>query len=146
MYVADDVILTRQDLETQVQSWTIEINEASLIKMDTFRWLSYRLQSYGSVYGDVRSRIKMTWMRFRAVIPIICEKTMPIRLKSKTYRKLKRSVALYGQKQCGRPKLRWLDIINADLRSRNLNRQETQNLKKWHALSHKAEPTPMGRH
>lgn len=253
---ADDVLLaaeTRNDLEAQVQTWyerlqrfglrlnihkseyletipsdgSIEINGAPLPKVDTFRYLGSRLQSNGYVNEDVQARIRATWMRFRDVTGVLCDKKMPIRLKSKIYRTMVRPVALYGTecwpaprsaehslhvmemrilrrsldismldhihnttirqlagvtpinekmqewrlrwyghivraspnsvigstyhlnvdgpRQRGRPKLRWLDTINADLRSRHLNQQQALDRNKWRKLIQKADPVPGNR-
>ena len=121
---ADDVMLaadSRKDLETQVQTWhdrlqgfglrlnihkteyletipspgTIGINGAPLTKVNTFRYLGSRLNGDSSVNEDVRARINATWMRFRDVTGVLCDKKMPIRLKSKIYRTMVKPVALY---------------------------------------------------
>ena len=123
---ADDVMLaseTRNELEQQVNRWktrldeygmrlnltkteylecglqvdgTIKVNGVQLGKTTEFRYLGSRLVSDGDSIPDARARVNATWMKWRQVTGILCDRKMPLHLKSKIYRTVVRPVALYG--------------------------------------------------
>jgi hypothetical protein len=122
---ADDVALmapTRQELELDVQRWkdrlqqyglrlnikkteymevghqtpgTINAGEP-LEKTTCFRYLGSRLAAEGGTQEDVTARINAAWMKWREITGVLCDKKMPLHLKSKVYRTVVRPVALYG--------------------------------------------------
>jgi hypothetical protein len=248
---ADDVMVaakTRDELQRRVQTWcdrlgqyglrlniakteymethqtagTIQINGEDLTKTDLFRYLGSHLQSDSKLEGDVRARVNATWMRWREVTGVLCDRKMPTRLKSRIYRTVVRPVALYatecwpttgaaerrlhamemrmvrwvmgislldhvtndmirrqfgiapinekmregrlrwfghveraapgtvagianhlevdGRRPRGRPKQRWRDTINADLKSSNLRHEDAQDRAKWRRAIRRADP------
>ncbi|EYC04720.1 hypothetical protein Y032_0086g1952 [Ancylostoma ceylanicum] len=120
---ADDVMLAaemREDLQAEVQLWkdrlqryglrlniekteymecgpriedgTICVNGNDLKKDECFKYLGSRIASTDDTLG----RANAAWMKWRTTTGILCDKKMPIRLKSKVYRTVMRPIALYG--------------------------------------------------
>lgn len=252
---ADDVLLaakTKDELQQRVQTWSdrfsqfglrlnitkteymetvpspdsIKVNDEDLTKTSMFRYLGSHLQSNGDIDGDVRARVNGAWMRWREVTGVLCDRKMPIRLKSKIYRTVVRPVALYGteswpttrtteqrlhamemrmvrwimgislldhmtndtlrrrfgiapidekmregrlrwfghvtraapgtvasvaysldvggQRPRGRPKQRWQDTINADMKTSNLHPRDALDRAKWRVLIQRADPAMVG--
>ena len=250
---ADDVELaatTREELQDQVKAWndrpsqfglrlntakteymetglsnsTIHVNDQELTKVNCFRYLGSRLQNTGGIDLEVHARISATWMRWKEVTGVLCDRKMPTRLKSKIYRTVVRPVALYGtecwpmtkaaehrlhvmemrmarwtlgislldhltndeirrqlgittigdkmrenrlrwyghvrraapssiagaaynvgvdgQRPRGRPKQRWQDTINADMKTIHLRPDDAFNRVKWRGMIRRADPAP----
>ncbi|XP_077061885.1 uncharacterized protein LOC143714541 [Siphateles boraxobius] len=123
---ADDVFLAdreRQDLQGQGQQWkdrrdanglrlnlakteylecgpqtdgTIGIDGKDLKKVQHFKYLGSILSSNGDTLPDVRARVSAACSKWRQVTGVLCNRRMPIRLKSKIYEIIVRPVALYG--------------------------------------------------
>uniref|UniRef100_A0A914WA90 Reverse transcriptase domain-containing protein n=1 Tax=Plectus sambesii TaxID=2011161 RepID=A0A914WA90_9BILA len=105
---ADDLMLaapSREELQQQVQTeyletslntGSIQVSGKDLTKTDIFQHLGSDLQNDGGINGDVRARVNATWIWWREVAGVLCDKKMPIQLKSKIYRTVVRPVALYG--------------------------------------------------
>jgi len=47
---------------------------------------------------------------------------------------------MHGNRRRGRPKRRWIDSINGDLREKNLNPEMTNNRNAWRRLIHNGDP------
>jgi len=83
-------------LETNRTTYTIEVDGSKLNKTNCFRYLGSRLSSDGGMENEIRARIKATWMRWRGVTGVLCDKRMPICLKSLICMTIVPPVALYG--------------------------------------------------
>ena len=123
---ADDVMLaseTPYELERQVNQWkerlgqfglrlnlakteylesgsqsdgSILIDGSPLTKTQEFRYLGSRIAASGDTLPDARARVNAAWLKWREVTGILCDRKMPLYLKSKIYRTVVRPVALYG--------------------------------------------------
>lgn len=123
---ADDVGLTnetRGGLQQQVQEWkdhleangmrlnlkkteylecgqltlgTISVDGHELPKTFQFKYLGSQVSWDGDTLPDARARVNAAWLKWRQVTGVLCDKKMPIRLKSKVYKTVVRPVALYG--------------------------------------------------
>jgi hypothetical protein len=123
---ADDVMIaseTRNGLEQQVQEWktrleqfglklntikteylecgdqtdgTIAADGVQLNKVTQFKYLGSCVNSDCSTLPDAKMRVSAAWMKWRQVTGVLCDKKIPLRLKSKIYRTVVRPVALYG--------------------------------------------------
>ena len=123
---ADDVELAdeaRTGLESRVQQWdtrlaenglrlnvrkteyvefgeqtegTIHINGIPLQKVPQFKYLGSVFSNDGDTLPDAKARISATWAKWRSVTGVLCDKKMPIWLKSKIYKTVVRPAALYG--------------------------------------------------
>ncbi|EYC44370.1 hypothetical protein Y032_0463g1909 [Ancylostoma ceylanicum] len=123
---ADDVMLASEDkdeLERQTQAWsdrlarfglrlnikkteylttdehesgTIKINGTDLPRAATFKYLGSMVSSDGSLAHEISARVNATWLKWRSLTGVLCDKNIPDRLKSKIYRTVVRPVAIYG--------------------------------------------------
>ncbi|EYB85329.1 hypothetical protein Y032_0300g1803 [Ancylostoma ceylanicum] len=126
LYADDVILAaeTREDLQAEVQLWkdrlqryglrlnfekteymecgpriedgTICVDGNDLKKVECFKSLGSRIASTGDILSDALGRANAAWMKWRTTTGILCDKKMPIRLKSKGYRTVVRPVALYG--------------------------------------------------
>ncbi|XP_065321400.1 uncharacterized protein LOC135928864 [Gordionus sp. m RMFG-2023] len=65
-------------------------------KVDRFTYLGSMLQQEGGCAKEVNARIQKGWLKWRSISGVMCDKKMPIWLKSKAYISIVRSVLLYG--------------------------------------------------
>ncbi|EYC26161.1 hypothetical protein Y032_0011g1592 [Ancylostoma ceylanicum] len=123
---ADEVMPTseqKEDLERQGQAWgellvrfglrlnvkkteymTTNLDESSTVQMDgndfhRTDYLKYpgsTLSPDGNLAHEVVARVKASWLKWRSMTGVMCDKNIPDRFKSKVYRAVVRSVALYG--------------------------------------------------
>ncbi|KAK6755839.1 hypothetical protein RB195_014306 [Necator americanus] len=115
---------SRDDLQKQVQSWkdqlqqyglrlniskteymecgpriedgSICVDGTELNKVDCFKYLGSKVTSIGDIDQKVRPRVNVAWMKWKMATGVLCDKKVPVRLKSKIYRTVVRPVALYG--------------------------------------------------
>ncbi|EYC25573.1 hypothetical protein Y032_0011g1280 [Ancylostoma ceylanicum] len=80
----------------KIEDGTICVDGNNLKKVECFKYLGSRITSTGDVLPDAYGRANSAWMKWRTTTGILCDKKMPIRLKSKVYRTVVRPVALYG--------------------------------------------------
>ncbi|EYB87852.1 hypothetical protein Y032_0256g368 [Ancylostoma ceylanicum] len=123
---ADDVMLAseqKEDLQRQTQAWserlarfglrlnvkkteymttnldelsTIQVDGNDLRRTDYFKYLGSTLSADGNLAHEVVARVNATWLKWRSMTGVLCDKNIPDRFKSKVYRAVVRSVALYG--------------------------------------------------
>ncbi|EYC40923.1 hypothetical protein Y032_0589g369 [Ancylostoma ceylanicum] len=123
---ADDVMLAseqKEDLERQTQAWserlarfglrlnvkktecmTTNLDEPSTIQVDGndlrrtgyFKYLGSTLSADGNLAHEVVARVNAAWLKWRSMTGVSCDKNISDRFKSKVYRAVIRSVALYG--------------------------------------------------
>src|SRR5699024_280232 len=60
------------------------------------KYLGATLSADGSCATDASSRITAAWRKWRSLTGVLCDKQLPIRLKSRVYKSMVRPVALYG--------------------------------------------------
>ncbi|EYC05843.1 hypothetical protein Y032_0080g1396 [Ancylostoma ceylanicum] len=123
---ADDVMLAseqKEDLERQTQAWserlvrfglrlnvkkteymtsnpdelsTIHVDSNDLRRTDYFKYLGSTLSADGNLAHKVAARVNATYLKWRPMTGVLCDKNIPDRFKSKVCRAVVRSVALYG--------------------------------------------------
>ncbi|KAK6764634.1 hypothetical protein RB195_024815 [Necator americanus] len=115
---------SRDDLQKQVQSWkdqlqqygfrlntskteymecgprtedgSIRVDGTELNKVKCFKYLGSKVTSTGDIDQEGRARVNAAWMKWKMATGVLCDKKVPVRLKSKIYRTVVRPVALYG--------------------------------------------------
>ncbi|EYC17680.1 hypothetical protein Y032_0030g2211 [Ancylostoma ceylanicum] len=122
----DDVMLPseqKEDLERQTQAWserlarfglrlnvkkteyvttnldelsTVQVDGNDLRRTDYFKYLGSTLSADGSLAHEVVARVNAAWLKWRSMTGALRDKNIPDRFKSKGYRVVARSVALYG--------------------------------------------------
>ncbi|KAK6726977.1 hypothetical protein RB195_004962 [Necator americanus] len=111
---ADDVMLaseSRDDLQKQVQSWKDQLQQYGLrlntskteymecgpkIDRGWFNSCRWHRIKQGDIDQEGRARVNAAWMKWKMATGVLCDKKVPVRLKSKIYRTVVRPVALYG--------------------------------------------------
>ena len=86
---------------------TICVNGVDIKKTTQFTYLGSRLDSLGSPLHDVTARCNASWTKWRLSTGVLCDRRMPVKLKSMVYHTIIRPVALYGA-EC-RPSTRRTD-------------------------------------
>ncbi|EYB92379.1 hypothetical protein Y032_0194g1414 [Ancylostoma ceylanicum] len=79
-----------------IEGGTICADGNNLKRVECFKYLGSRIASTGDVLPDAYERANAACVKWRMTTGILCDRKMPIRLKSKVYRTVIRSVALYG--------------------------------------------------
>jgi len=74
----------------------VAIGRSPLKTVTSFRYLGSLIQESGSVEEEIQSRATAAWSKWREVSGVVCDKKMPLRLKSKVYKTVIRPVLLYG--------------------------------------------------
>jgi hypothetical protein len=74
----------------------VAVGSSVLQTVTSFRYLGSLIHSSGAVEEDVQSRVSVAWSKWREVSGVVCDKKMPLRLKSKVYKTVVRPVLLYG--------------------------------------------------
>ncbi|EYC42305.1 hypothetical protein Y032_0536g3107 [Ancylostoma ceylanicum] len=80
----------------RIEDGTICVDGNDLKKVECFKYLGSRIASTGYIISDALGRANAAWMKWRTTTGILCDKKMPIRLKSKVFRTVVRPVALCG--------------------------------------------------
>ncbi|EYB96023.1 hypothetical protein Y032_0154g2995 [Ancylostoma ceylanicum] len=75
---------------------TIQVDGNDLRRTDYFKYLGSTLSADGNPVHEVVARVNATWLKWRSMTGVLCDKNIPDRFKSKVYRAVVRSVALYG--------------------------------------------------
>ncbi|EYB85538.1 hypothetical protein Y032_0296g1688 [Ancylostoma ceylanicum] len=124
---ADDVMLAseqKEDLQWLTQAWserlarfglrlnvkkteymttnfdelsTIQVDGNDLRRTDYFKYLGSTLSADSNLAHEVVARVNATWLKWRSMTGVLCDKNIPDRFKSKVYRAVVRSVAVYGE-------------------------------------------------
>ncbi|EYB81101.1 hypothetical protein Y032_0392g575 [Ancylostoma ceylanicum] len=184
---------------------TIFIDNEVLAKTSVFKYLGSRTSADGNTLVEAECRANAAWTKWRQVTGVMCDKKVPLKLKSKIHRTVVRPVALemrmlrwihgttrlgkvrnegvrsmfgvapiaakmrearlrwYGYvlrsedssvaksamnttvegcRPRGRPKTRWLDMIEDYVRLRELNVNDAFDRRKWCNLTRNADPRP----
>ena len=74
----------------------VAIGSSPLKTVTSFRYLGSLIQESGSVEEEIQSRVTTAWSKWREISGVVCDKMMPLRLKSKVYKTVIRPVLLYG--------------------------------------------------
>ncbi|EYB86662.1 hypothetical protein Y032_0275g1056 [Ancylostoma ceylanicum] len=70
----------------RIDDGTIYVDGNDLRKVECFKYLGSRIGSKGDIFSDALGCANAAWMKWRTTMGILCDKKMPIRLKSKVYR------------------------------------------------------------
>ncbi|EYC44290.1 hypothetical protein Y032_0466g1977 [Ancylostoma ceylanicum] len=75
---------------------TIQVDGNDLRRTNYFKYIGSILSADGNLAHEVVARVNATWLKWRSMTGVLCDKNIPDRFKSKVYRAVVRSVALYG--------------------------------------------------
>ncbi len=74
----------------------VRLDGKDLTMSDCFKYLGSIIQKNGDIDQDVAHRIKSGWVKWRAATGVLCDRSIPLKLKGKFYRTAIRPVLLYG--------------------------------------------------
>ncbi|GJZ04251.1 phosphoenolpyruvate/phosphate translocator 2 isoform 2 [Tanacetum coccineum] len=72
------------------------IGDKILQPKESFRYLGSMIHKSGRIDEDVSHRIKASWLKWRAATGVLCDRSVPLKLKGKFYRVAIRPSMLYG--------------------------------------------------
>ena len=67
-----------------------------LAQSTKFKYLGSTVETTGGCELEVNLRVSAAWKKWKEITPVICDKKMPIKLKTKLYKTVVRPVMLYG--------------------------------------------------
>lgn len=74
----------------------ISINGEPLLKCQKFKYLGSVMSNTCDVRSDVNACIQAGWLKWQSVTGVLCDKKMPLKLKSKVYKAVVRPALLYA--------------------------------------------------
>ncbi|KAK6742270.1 hypothetical protein RB195_009871 [Necator americanus] len=80
----------------RIEDGSIRVDGTELNKVNCFKYLGSKVTSTGDIDQEGRARVNAAWMKWKIATGVLCDKKVPVRLKSKIYRTVVRPVALYG--------------------------------------------------
>ncbi|KAK6738261.1 hypothetical protein RB195_020396 [Necator americanus] len=80
----------------RIEDGSIRVDGTELNKVNCFKYLGSKVTSTGDIDQEGRARVNAAWMKWKMATGVLCDKKVPVRLKSKIYRTVVRPVALYG--------------------------------------------------
>ncbi|XP_074364351.1 uncharacterized protein LOC141705196 [Apium graveolens] len=86
-------IMTEKNQEMDV---AICILDDRVPQTDSFKYMGFIIKSNGDILADVTHRIKASWIKWKAVIAFLCDKSVLVKLKDKFYRLTVRPTLMYG--------------------------------------------------
>ena len=81
-----------------------------LNQVDQFKYLGVTFSEEGGSETAVRARVKAVWQKWRELGPVIADKKIPTKLKTKPYNTVVRPVILYGA-ECGTTRVKEENIL-----------------------------------
>ncbi|EYC26828.1 hypothetical protein Y032_0010g985 [Ancylostoma ceylanicum] len=77
-------------------NWHHKRRGTDLPRTEAFKYLISTVSFDGCLSHEVSARINATWLKWRSLTGVLCDKNIPDRLKSRIYRTVIRPVALYA--------------------------------------------------
>ncbi|RJG11798.1 hypothetical protein D4A39_16960, partial [Alcanivorax profundi] len=77
-------------------SGTVRLQGEEVKKVQDFKYLGSTVQSNGECGKEVKKRVQAGWNGWRKVSGVLCDKSVPARVKGKVYRTVVRPAMLYG--------------------------------------------------
>ena len=75
---------------------TVNIVDAELPTVTSFKYLGSIFTSEGGSQADVNNRIRIGWMKWNEVSGVMCDRKMPVKLKDKVFKTIIRPALTYG--------------------------------------------------
>nr|GEW99113.1 hypothetical protein [Tanacetum cinerariifolium] len=105
MVKADDIVLVlkipkglngRLKRNESAEEAKIRTGDQILQPKESFEYLGYVIHKSGRIAHDVTHRIQANWLKWRVATIILCDKSVPLKLKEIFYRVAIRPTMLYG--------------------------------------------------
>jgi len=76
----------------------VTIDGMAIPKVEKFKYLGLIIHQKGDIDKNINQRIKVSWPKWKYASSVLCDRRIPIRLKSKVYRMVVKPAVLYGSK------------------------------------------------
>ncbi|XP_071686936.1 uncharacterized protein [Rutidosis leptorrhynchoides] len=99
---ADDIVLvseSKEELNRRLEQWRVALEDQILHPQNSFRYLGSMLHKSGRIDEDVSHRIEVWWVKWRAVIGVLFDRKIPLKLEGKFYKVAFRPAMLYGSEE-----------------------------------------------
>ena len=74
----------------------LEMAGTILEEVDSFKYLGSLIQNYAGIESEITSRIQAGWGNWKKCSGVLCDKKIPIKLKSKIHKTIIRPAMIYG--------------------------------------------------
>ena len=74
----------------------VKMEDAKVPRVKAFKYLGSRVQESGSCEREVKKRVQAGWNGWRKVSGVICNRSLPARVKEKVYSSMVRPAMVYG--------------------------------------------------
>ena len=74
----------------------VQLGDDKLNTVTTFKYLEPIFDSNGGAERDINNRVKLAWMKWKQLTGVLCDKKVPIKLKTKVYKTVIRPTMTYG--------------------------------------------------
>ena len=78
------------------QACQVTVDGTPLPGCESFKYLGSTVSADGRCTADATSRASVAWCKWKGLTGVLCDKQLPVRLKSRVYKAMVRPVALYG--------------------------------------------------
>ncbi|XP_074356704.1 uncharacterized protein LOC141696463 [Apium graveolens] len=102
--------------ENQEEDIYVYIAADYIPQTDSFKYLGSIIKNNDDILADFTYRIKAGWVTWKATTIILCDKSVPLKLKGKFYRLAVKPTLLYGSECCPLRKVEERRLENAELR------------------------------
>ena len=75
---------------------TVKMEDKTVPRVKEFKYLGSTVQESGSCEREVKRRVQAGWNRSRKVLGVICNRSLPARVKGKVYSSVVRPAMVYG--------------------------------------------------
>ena len=75
---------------------TVKIEDKKVPRIKEFKYSGSTVQESGSCEREVKRRVQAGWNGWREVLRVICDSSLPARVKGKVYSTVVRSAMVYG--------------------------------------------------
>ncbi|MCI4385396.1 hypothetical protein PGIGA_G00049960 [Pangasianodon gigas] len=152
---------------TREGSGTVRLQGEEVKKVQEFKYLGSTIQSDGECGKEVKKRVQAGWNGWRKVSGVLCDRKISARIKGKVYKTVVRPAMLYGletvslrkrqeselevaelkihmelpgRRQRGRPKRRYMEVINEDMKLVGASVEDAEDRDRWRVMIRCGDP------
>ena len=75
---------------------TVKMDDTKVPKVKEFKYLESMVQKSGSCEKEIKRRVQAGWNEWRKVLVVICDRSLPVRVKRKVYSLVVKPAMVYG--------------------------------------------------
>ena len=95
---------------------TVKMEDTKVPRVKEFKYLGSTVQESGSCEREVKKRVQAGWNGWRKVSGVICDRSLPARVKGKVYSSVVRPTMVYGLETVGVTKKQMEEIEVAEMK------------------------------